>query len=120
MGTYSFGANTSLTSGTGTTNVIVKGGTIGPLDGTGMNGYVFGGGQGFGNDPNDNYKYHATVGTTNITIDSVALVYGSVLGGGAEGHVWNDVNININGGTIGTDGYSLGDGCVFEQCQGLR
>ena len=62
VGTYSTNQPASLLDGTGDTHVTVTGGTIGPLDGSGMNAYVLGGSQGRGDDPNDYYKYHATVG----------------------------------------------------------
>ncbi len=97
----------------GTTHVKVTGGRIGPLDGTGLNAYVFGGSQGISGDHEEKYKYHATVGSTDIEIGENAMIDASVLGGGAEGHVWNDVNILIKGGTIGVDGVSLGAGHVY-------
>ncbi len=112
VGTYSTGPSATLTAG-GTTHVTVTGGTIGPLDGTGINAYVFGGSQGVSYDLDEKYKYHATVGSTEIEIGEKAMVYGSVLGGGAEGHVWNNTNILIKGGTIGIDGVSLGAGHVY-------
>lgn len=109
VGTYN---NATLEAG-GTTHVKVTGGKIGPLDGTGLNAYVFGGSQGISDDSEEKYKYHATVGSTDIEIGENAMIDASVLGGGAEGHVWNDVNILIKGGTIGVDGVSLGAGHVY-------
>ena len=104
----------SVTNGTGTSNVTIKGGTIGtPSVDDGMNGYVFGGGEGLGNDPNNKLKYHGTVASTNVMVDSAAYVTSSVFGGGAEGHVWNDALVQVRGGRVGMDGQGLGDGSVY-------
>ena len=90
------------------------GGTIGtPSVDDGLNGYVFGGGEGMGNDPNNKLKYHGTVVSTNVMVDSAAYVTGSVFGGGDAGHVWNDVLVQVRGGRVGMDGQGLGDGCVY-------
>ena len=116
VGTYTYDDDGYLNGYTknGHTHVTIKGGEIGPLDGTGMNGYVIGGGQGKGNDPYNYYKHLNTVGSTYVKIEDGAMVYGSVLGGAAEGHVWDSTKIEITGGTIGTTGYTgLGDGNVI-------
>ena len=113
VGTYaSNSGNVTVTNGA--TNVTVMGGTIGSSSvDDGMTGYVFGGGEGMGNDEHDYFKYHATVASTNVMIDSAAIVTSSVFGGGAEGHVWENTLVEVRGGFIGIDGQGLCDGSVY-------
>ena len=97
----------------GNATVNVSGGTIGPLDGTGLNAYVFGGGKGFHMDPNELRKTYANVDSTFVTI-SGGNVYGSIFGGGNDSHVLGSVSIEVqNGANIGTDGLSTWDGNIF-------
>ena len=107
-------------SGTGSTYVTITGGQIGPLDGTGMNGHVYGGGKGVENDPNDSYTFFADVIDSHVKIEIPAnaditenRVWGSVFGGGADGHVFGDANVEIKSGTIGTDDTGVNNGNVF-------
>ena len=101
----------------GTCNVKVSGSAtiIGPADNTGFNAYVFGGGRGFTKDPNEKRKAHANVNNTKVIIDNGATIYASVFGGCADGHVLGNTEVEIKGAgtTIGTDGYSLGNGNVY-------
>ena len=101
-------------------SVTVTGGQIGPLDNTGLNGYVYGGGQGIGDDLNNNYKNIANVIETNVTIDipsdvdpALNRVWGSLFGGGADGHVLNDAKVELKSGIIGTNGTTSWDGNIF-------
>lgn len=97
----------------GNATVNVSGGTIGPLDGTGLNAYVFGGGKGFHMDPNELRKTYANVDSTFVTI-SGGNVYGSIFGGGNDSHVLGSVSIEVqDGANIGTDGLSTWDGNIF-------
>ena len=91
----------------------------------GLNGYVFGGGQGVGDDPitgaNPYGKYYqfadvnATLVTVNITsTDSIHnRIWGNVLGGADDGHVLDSTKVlYVSGltGTMGTTGY---DGNIY-------
>ena len=108
---YNVTDNGSIENGTCTVNI--SGSTlIGPLDGTGFNGYVFGGGRGIGEDPLEKRKTHTNVNNTKVTI-SDGIVSASLFGGSADGHVLSDAEVEIQGGTIGTSGMALGDGNVF-------
>ena len=49
-------------------------------------------------------KTLALASQTNVTIDGNALVKGSVFGGSESGFVQFDTNVNVLGGTIGTEG----------------
>ena len=122
VGNYQYGIWDDLVNviSHGKTTVTVTGGQIGPLDGTGFNGYVFGGGQGIGNDPNNSYKTAATVVETLVTVDIPAnadttlnRIWGSVYGGSADGHVWNDTKVEMKSGFVGTSGTSSYDGNIF-------
>ena len=100
----------SCVEGTGTCNVTISNGSIGPndmamfhLDASGNiptgdkpdnSGHVFGGGMGT-NKPADFDK--AFVNKTEVTIDGTAFVKGSVFGGGENGHVLNDTHVIIDG-----------------------
>ena len=72
-------------------------------------GHVFGGGEGFVDNPDDYEKidgvsimdYMTTVGNTNVTISDDAFVKGSVYGGGLNGHVAKDASVLVTGGQIG-------------------
>ena len=102
-------ANFVPESNTGKATVNV-GGTakIGPMDGTGLNAYVFGGGKGIGNDPYNLRKEYCNVNSTNVTVelneagDNVGRVYGSLYGGGSDCHVLGDTYVTLNSGVIGT------------------
>jgi len=104
----------------GNTYVTVTGGQVGPLDGTGLNGYVYGGSQGIGNDPDGKFCFIADVINTNVTIDIPAdadpdenRIWGSVFGGGADGHVMGDAHVEMKSGIVGTDGTTSWDGNIF-------
>ena len=92
---------------------------IGPLDPNGLNASVYGGGKGIGDDPDDLRKKYGNVNSTEVTINlgETGHVYGSVFGGGADGHVLRDAVVNITGGTVGTTGLH-DDGLVFGGGQG--
>ena len=99
---------------TGTSTVTISGGTIGfqrPVDSIIAKdyGHVFGGGKG-----NLDYTFNMR---TNVNRSLVNInggrIYGSVFGGGEEGHVLGDVQLNVTDGMIGTYGYTGKDGNVF-------
>lgn len=91
-----FGAVGINNDSTTTTNMQILGGTV--------NGSVYGGGNNNGSGATD------VTSTINITM-SAGEVKGSVYGGSkTNGVVYGDVNVNILGGTIGTDIYGGGQG----------
>ncbi len=100
---------------TGKATVNVSGSAvIGPLDGTGLNAYVFGGGKGVGNDPNEYRKYYGNVNSTQVTVGLTSgHVDGSLFGGGSDGHVLGNASVTLNSGTIGTNGTTSWDGNIF-------
>ncbi|MBQ8703260.1 MAG: chitobiase/beta-hexosaminidase C-terminal domain-containing protein [Bacteroidales bacterium] len=95
----------------GITTVKVSGGTIGmpyadvsSLEGTQCGqwgGNVFGSSRGLSSNEGL-VKNMAYVRETHVNINN-GTVYGSVFGGGENGHVWQNTYVTINGGTIGYD-----------------
>ena len=99
-----------LATVTGSTTVTVTGGTVGPLDGTNLNGNVYGAGKG---KPSDNYRQYCNVARTNVTIKG-GEIKGDVYGGGADAHVIGHTSVLIDSAAnIGTDGLTNYDGNVF-------
>ena len=79
--------------------VTISGGQIGE---TGENdGQVFGSGRGVAGAIQSQYKDLAYVYRTIVTVSDSADIRGSVFGGGANGHVKTDTEVNIQGGIIG-------------------
>lgn len=101
------------TTGTGVDRVIT-GPIIGPNDHTQMNGHVYGGGKGVGNDPTEYFKNYCNVHETHLTV-SGGHIYGSTFGGGADGHVLGHTHTTIQYGAYigsGEDTQEY-DGCVW-------
>ena len=96
------------------TEVKVSGtAVIGPLDHTGLNAYVFGGGKGFRDDPDELRKAFANVDNTKVTV-SGGKIWGSIFGGGSDAHVLGNTEIYVHeGADIGDDGLSTWDGNIF-------
>jgi hypothetical protein len=106
---------------------------VGPLDYTGMNAYVYGGGKGIGKDPRNLRKAYCNVNETEVNInltfkatetltnwnpthwnsETDGRVYGSLFGGGADAHTLGNTKVNLQGGLIGTDGTTSWDGNIF-------
>lgn len=106
-------SNFEPTANTGLTTVTVSGGEIGPIDGTGLNAYVVGGGKGFSSDPNEYRKTYANVNNTMVTV-SGGEIKGSILGGGFDSHVLGNTEVIIHDDAdIGTNGLSTYDGNIF-------
>lgn len=103
-----------MASTSGNTTVSVSGtAVVGPLDQTGLNAYVFGGGKGFPHDPDELRKAYANVNNTSVTV-SGGTIYGSIFGGGNDSHVLGDATIEVHtGAAIGTNGLSTWDGNIF-------
>ena len=110
------GKPTSCADGTGKCTIVVSGGQIGPLDVAtmGMNrpashggpvpeGWVWGGGRGKVESPNENPDVHFTayVNETDVTIKENAFILESIIGGGEFGRVLGNTKVNIKGGQIG-------------------
>ena len=100
----------------GTSKVIMTGGTVGvprtqaQIEALPMSGYIYGAGKG---DERVHFNTATNVGHTEVEI-SGGIVYGSVYGGGEDGHVLGDAKVTIkDGAKIGTCGTSYFDGHVF-------
>ena len=119
------GKPTSCADGTGKCTIVVSGGQIGPLDVAtmGMNrpashggpvpeGWVWGGGRGKVESPNENPDVHFTayVGSTDVTIKENAFILESIIGGGEFGRVLGDTKVRIEGGQIGVGANQTEDG----------
>ena len=99
-----YGVESLHTTGTGTANVTITGGTIG-IDGR-ENGMVFGSSRGdvIGNLQRDDYmawvnEANVTIGTSGATTGPT--IAGSVYGSGENGHTLHNTNVAIHSGTIG-------------------
>ena len=117
--TNAYGGN-EYTNIKGTCTVKMSGGTIGvprTLDQIKLNpmiGNLFGAGKG---DPRVRFNKETNVGDVDITITG-GIIYGSVFGGGEDGHVLRNVTMTIGtdehtGPTIGSWGTSYFEGNVF-------
>ena len=110
-----YGGN-ELTDVNGSCTVTMTGGTIGiPRTLAGIADhpvtcYLFGAGKG---DQRTHFNQWTDVDSTNVTV-SGGIIYGSVFGGGEDGHVTGDAVVTIQGtAKIGTWGTSYVDGNIF-------
>ena len=106
----------------GNTTVLMSGGTIGvprtldSIEAHPLTCYLFGAGKG---DPKTYFNTWTNVENVNVEV-SGGIIYGSIFGGGEEGHVHNDVVVNVNGSAVvGTHGTSYVDGNVFGAGRGF-
>ena len=106
----------------GTSKVIMTGGTVGvprtkeQIEALPMSGYIYGAGKG---DERTHFNTATNVGSAEVEV-SGGIVYGSVYGGGEDGHVLGDVKVTIKeGAKIGSCGTSYFDGHVFGGGRGL-
>ena len=96
--------------------VIMTGGTIGVprtqalIQAHPLTGNIFGGGKG---DQRSHFNSWTDVTNTRVYVGGTARIYGSVFGGGEDGHVTDNTKIQIYGGSIGSVGTSSFDGNVF-------
>ena len=107
VGSYALGTDgeptTTLSSG-GTCTIKITGGTVGvprtkeQIEDNPVIGNVFGAGKG---DKRVLFNTWTNVGATSVNISGKAIIYGSVFGGGEDGHVINNAVTNI-GGTVTT------------------
>ena len=109
-----------LTAGKGKAKVTMTGGTLGvprtlaQIDAHPLTCYLFGSGKG---DQHTHFNKDTNVKEVEMEITG-GRIYGSVFGGGEDGHVLGDVKMTIGnsdgtGPTIGTWGTSYVDGNVF-------
>ena len=110
-----YGGN-EMTNVTGTAHVTMTGGTLGVprtlarIAEHPVTCYLFGGGKG---DQRVHFNKSTNVGHAKVNV-SGGIIYGSVFGGGEDGHVLGDVTMNISDGAkIGTWGTSYVEGNVF-------
>ena len=113
--TNAYGGN-EMSDVTGTCHVTMTGGTIGvprtlaQIAAHPVTCYLFGGGKG---DTRTLFNKSTNVGHADIEV-SGGKIYGSVFGGGEDGHVLGNVSMDIKpGAKIGTWGTSYVDGNVF-------
>ena len=104
----------------GSATITMTGGTVGvprtvaQIVAHPNTGYIFGAGKG---DQRIFFNKETNVDRTAVTIEG-GRVYGSIFGGGEDGHVFQNAIVNIGkdgeaGPTIGTSGTSYVDGNVF-------
>ena len=110
-----YGGN-EMTDVKGSCTVNMEGGTLGvprtlkQIHDHPVTCYLFGAGKG---DQRVLFNTWTNVASTNVTV-SGGIIYGSVFGGGEDGHVLGDVTMTIGGSTkIGTWGTSYVDGNIF-------
>ena len=109
---------------TGLASVTIVGGTVGTIHEDENFGNVFGSGHG---GMGGEYVELAFVKNTHVTIGQTAQIYGSVFGGGEDGHVRKNALVDIEGGIIGDDDdanptstyYNTLDGNVYGGGRGL-
>ena len=106
----------------GKSTVKMSGGTVGvprtqdQIKALPVCGYIYGAGKG---DERTRFNTMTNVGSAEVEV-SGGIVYGSVYGGGEDGHVLGDVKVTIkDGAIIGTCGTSYFDGNVFGGGRGL-
>ena len=115
-----YGGN-EMTDVMGKCTVNMTGGTLGvprtiqDINAHPVTCYLFGGGKG---DQRDLFNTWTNVQEVEVNIGGSAFFFGSVFGGGEDGHVLGDIVMNINeestdAAHIGTWGYSYVDGNVF-------
>ena len=104
----------------GSATIKMMGGTVGvprtvaQIVAHPLTGYIFGAGKG---DQRIFFNKETNVDRTEVTIEG-GRVYGSIFGGGEDGHVFQNTTVTIGktdgtGPTIGTKGISYVDGNVF-------
>ena len=104
--------NGTLVNGQAT--VEMTGGIVGPLDMTGLNGYIFGGPKGINNAAYQPYcNVNSTSVEVNYTTTATNRLWGSIFGGGSDGHVLGNAEVTLIDGTVGTYGITGYDGNIF-------
>ena len=86
-----------LEAGTGKATILITGGTIGQNSVSDTKGLVFGGCLGMAG---TGYSGYSFVNNSDVTLQG-GTVYGSIFGGGENGHLLHDTNVKIKSGTVG-------------------
>ena len=101
----------------GNTNVTMSGGTLGvprtvaQILAHPVTCYLFGGGKG---DQRTSFNDRANVNNATVLINNNAFIFGSVFGGGEDGHVHENTSVTITGNAwVGNWGTSYYDGNIF-------
>ena len=117
-----YGGN-EITDVLGSSKVEMWGGTVGVprtiagIQAHPVNSYIFGAGMG---DPRVLFNGWSNVASAEVIVRGNAVVFGSVFGGGEDGHVLGDVSTTIKGDAlIGTFGSSGVDGNIFGSGRGF-
>ena len=112
----SYDRERNLIEGTGHCTVTMSGGSLGvprtleQIAAHPVTCYMFGAGKG---DQRVLFNTWTNVGSTNVTVNG-GTIYGSVFGGGEDGHILGNDTVNIGGtAKIGTWGTSYVDGNIF-------
>ena len=102
--------------------VIMTGGTLGvprtveTMKAHPVTCYLFGSGKG---DQRTHFNTCTNVKNTRVHVGGEAFIFGSVFGGGEDGHVLENARVDIYNGNIGTIGTSYVDGNVFGAGRGF-
>lgn len=111
-----YGGN-EITDVLGHSKVKMTGGTVGVprslagIQARPVNSYIFGAGMG---DPRIQFNDWSNVNSAEVEIGENAVIFGSIFGGGEDGHVLNDATTTVKDNTlIGTLGTSGVDGNIF-------
>lgn len=116
-----YGGN-ELTNVTGDCEVIMTGGTLGvprtlsQIAAHPVTCYLFGAGKG---DQRTHFNMSTNVRNVHVKVGGAAMIYGSIFGGGEDGHATGNASIEVEGGHIGTWGTSYVDGNVFGAGRGF-
>ena len=117
-----YGGN-EITDVLGKSKVEMTGGTVGVprtiagIQARPVNSYIFGAGMG---DPRTLFNGWSNVGSSEVIVHGNAVVFGSVFGGGEDGHVLGNSSTTIKGNAlIGTFGTSGVDGNIFGSGRGF-
>ena len=117
-----YGGN-EITDVLGHSKVEMSGGTVGVprtlagIQARPVNSYVFGAGMG---DPRTMFNGWSNVASAEVIVRDQAVVFGSVFGGGEDGHILGDVTTTIQDDVvIGTFGSSGVDGNVYGSGRGF-
>ncbi len=117
-----YGGN-EITDVLGKCKVEMSGGTVGVprtiagIQARPVNSYIFGAGMG---DPRTLFNGWSNVGLSEVIVHGNAVVFGSVFGGGEDGHVLGNSSTTIKGNAlIGTFGTSGVDGNIFGSGRGF-
>ena len=117
-----YGGN-EITDVLGSSKVHMTGGTVGVprtlagIQARPVNSYIFGAGMG---DPRVLFNGWSNVGSAEVIVEGNAVVFGSVFGGGEDGHILGNVSTTIKGNAvIGTFGSSGVDGNIFGSGRGF-